>query len=192
MYRDFKAVLDGFCPRDPRRNFRERHSYFQTERGGKTDIRDVMDAEKGGRYVDLVAESVERESRSRARSNDIGMTVIDDSYNSNISGTRAAMEVLSNFNGRKIIVTPGMVELGRSQDYANFEFGEKLAKVVDLAVLVGSYNSYRIRDGMLKAGFSLDSIYIAKDLDDAKAYLKKNARAGDVVLFENDLPDKFS
>lgn len=124
--------------------------------------------------------------------NDLGMTVIDDSYNSNVSGTRAAIEVLSGFKGRKIIVTPGIVEMGRAQDYANFELGERLAGAVDIAILVGGINSYKIRDGMLKAGFPLDNIYIAKDLEDAKTYLKKHSLAGDVVLFENDLPDKFS
>ena len=124
--------------------------------------------------------------------NDLGMTVIDDSYNSNVAGTRAAIEVLSCFKGRKIIVTPGIVEMGRAQDLANYELGERLAEAVDIAVLVGSVNSYKIRDGLINKGFSLENVYISKDLEDAKSYLKKHSLAGDVVLFENDLPDKFS
>lgn len=122
---------------------------------------------------------------------DSGVTILDDSYNSNVSGTKAAIEVLSYFGGRKIVVTPGMVELGRNQDYENMQFGERLSQAVDFAILVGS-NSYKIRDGLMSRGFPLDNVYMAKDLEDAKSWLKKNSAPGDVVLFENDLPDKFS
>ena len=123
---------------------------------------------------------------------DSGLTVLDDSYNSNISGTIAALEVLSSFEGRKIVLTPGMVELGSTQDYENMRFGKRLASSVDYAILVGTLNSYKIRDGMLECGFPLEKIYIAKDLGEATAHLKKICAPGDVVLFENDLPDKFS
>ena len=124
--------------------------------------------------------------------NDRGVTVIDDSYNSNVSGTKAAIEVIEKFDGRKIIITPGMVELGRIEDAENYELGKRLAGAVDKALLVGNHGAYRIRDGLLSQGFSIDDIYMAKDLSDAIAYYDKISFKGDVVLFENDLPDKFS
>ena len=52
-----------------------------------------------------------------------GITVIDDAFNSNPSGAEAALEALGQFEGRRIVVTPGMVELGREQDRFNEEFG---------------------------------------------------------------------
>ena len=146
----------------------------------------------GGEIVAGIARIRPIKHRLEISYNDLGMTIIDDSYNSNVSGTEAAIETLSYFTGRKIAVTPGLVEMGRSQDAANMEFGEKLAAAVDIAVLVGETNSYKIRDGMLKKGFPLEKIEIVKSLDEAKLFLKKNSVAGDVVLFENDLPDKFS
>ncbi len=123
---------------------------------------------------------------------DSGVIILDDSYNSNVNGTKAALEVFSKFDGKKIIITPGMVELGKYEDRENFELGKRLATVIDFAVLVGSYGAYKIRDGLLESGFSLDNIYMAKDLDAASSYLKKIVKPKDVVLFENDLPDKFS
>ncbi len=124
--------------------------------------------------------------------NDRGITIIDDSYNSNVYGTKSALEVFQVFNGRKIILTPGMVELGKIEDFENTELGKRLASVVDYAILIGSFGAYKIRDGMLSSGFSLDNIFMAKDLDEATSHLAKISRPGDVVLFENDLPDKFS
>ena len=67
----------------------------------------------------------------------VGMTLIDDSYNSNPSGTKAALETLSFFEGEKILVTPGMVELGDKQEEYNCEFGRNAAAVCDYVALVG-------------------------------------------------------
>ena len=120
-----------------------------------------------------------------------GVTVIDDSYNSNVNGTKAAIEVFGGFEGRKIIITPGMVELGRVEDHENFELGKRLAGKVDVAILVGVH-AYPIRDGLLSMDQPIGSIHMAKDLDDAVDYYKTISASGDVVLFENDLPDKFS
>ncbi len=120
-----------------------------------------------------------------------GMTIIDDSYNSNVDGTIAALDVFATFEGRKIIITPGLVELGRMEDLENFRFGQRLAKVVDYAILVGNPNCYKIRNGLLEGGFPLSKIKIVKELSEAVKHLEEITKEGDVVLFENDLPDKF-
>ena len=130
--------------------------------------------------------------RLEVRETKKGVTVIDDSYNSNTQGIIAALNVLSKFEGRKIVVTPGLVELGREQDLENYKFGKKLADVCDVAVLVGRTATYRIQDGLVDGYFDCDNIIVAKDLDSARKKLEKLLKEGDVVLFENDLPDKFS
>lgn len=121
-----------------------------------------------------------------------GVTIIDDSYNSNTQGIIAALSVLSKFEGRKIVVTPGLVELGREQDVENYKFGKRLAEVCDVAVLVGRTATYRIQDGLVDGYFDCENVIVAKDLDSARRKLEKLLKSGDVVLFENDLPDKFS
>ncbi len=121
-----------------------------------------------------------------------GITIIDDSYNANADGISAAMQVLSCFSGRKIAVTPGLVELGREEDLENYRLGKKMAEVCNIAVLVGKSATYRIQDGLVDGGFNPENIIICKDLESAKKKLKKMLCEGDVVLFENDLPDKFA
>ena len=130
--------------------------------------------------------------RLEVRETPKGVTIIDDSYNSNTQGIIAALDVLSKFDGRKIVVTPGLVELGREQDLENYKFGKRLADVCDLAVLVGRTATYRIQDGLVDGYFDCENIIVAKDLDSARKKLEKLLKSGDVVLFENDLPDKFS
>ncbi|MBR1890907.1 MAG: hypothetical protein IJ811_00240 [Clostridia bacterium] len=129
--------------------------------------------------------------RLEVTENEAGVTIIDDSYNSNVSGTVAALKVLSGYDGRKIVVTPGMVELGKNEDRENYELGRRLAKVVDYAIIVSSGGAYLIRDGLLAEDFPLEKIYMAKDLADAMDKYKSMSASGDVLLFENDLPDKF-
>ncbi len=130
--------------------------------------------------------------RLECRKNSEGVTIIDDSYNANTRGIDAAMEVLSEFDGRKIVVTPGLVELGREEDLENYRLGKKMSEVCDIAILVGKSATYRIQDGLIDGGFDNSRIIIVKELDAAIKELKKIVCRGDIVLFENDLPDKFS
>lgn len=121
-----------------------------------------------------------------------GMTLIDDSYNSNPSGTRAALETLSFFEGEKILVTPGMVELGEKQEEYNCEFGRNAAKVCDYVALVGERQTKSIYQGLVDEGFDKEKIFVTHTLGEALAKVggirtdKKK-----VVLLENDLPDNY-
>ena len=74
--------------------------------------------------------------------------IIDDAYNSNPSGTKAALETLSYFDGFKILLTPGMVELGEKQAELNREFGKNAAKVCDYVILVGRSQTEPIAKGL--------------------------------------------
>ena len=120
-----------------------------------------------------------------------GITILDDSYNSNPKGFDSALEVLNYFNGRKIVITPGMVEQGPMEDMQNYQIGKKLAKNCDIAVLVGRSSAFIIRSGMVENGFDPKNIIQAGSLDQAMRKVNEVLKEGDVVLFENDLPDKF-
>ncbi|MBP5361782.1 MAG: UDP-N-acetylmuramoyl-tripeptide--D-alanyl-D-alanine ligase [Ruminococcus sp.] len=121
-----------------------------------------------------------------------GVTYIDDAYNSNPSGCRAALAVLGLFDACRILVTPGMVELGAKQEELNFEFGQEAAKSCDYIVLVGKTQTQPIYNGIKDAGFDMEKVYVADGLNDALA--KANSYQTDkkkVVLLENDLPDNY-
>jgi UDP-N-acetylmuramoyl-tripeptide--D-alanyl-D-alanine ligase len=122
-----------------------------------------------------------------------GVTILDDAFNSNPVGARSAVEVLGQFRtGRRVIVTPGMVELGERQHAENFALGEHIARHADLAVLVGPKQTQPIREGLQAAGFPDDQVHVARNLFDARDYLAPILRPGDVVLYENDLPDQYA
>jgi len=120
------------------------------------------------------------------------MTVIDDAFNSSPSGAKAALAVLKNFVGRRIIVTPGFVELGEKQDEYHFELGQQIAHSADIAILVGKKRTAAIAQGLQKEEFPQQNIYSVSSLAEATGIIGKLSVVGDVVLFENDLPDNFN
>lgn len=121
-----------------------------------------------------------------------GATIIDDAYNANPSGTKAALEVLSLFDGCKVLVTPGMVELGEKQDELNKQFGADAAAVCDYVVLVGRRQAEPIEAGLLEAGFSPKKIFIADTIQQALTHVyAMSTEKQKVILLENDLPDNY-
>ena len=132
------------------------------------------------------------EHRLQLIDNGLGILVIDDAFNSNPDGAKAALDVLNSFTDRrKIIVTPGMVELGDIEETENFKFGEQIASVCDIAILVGKKRTLPIYQGMKKHNFNEDNLYVVNSLNEATEILKTLTKVNDVVLFENDLPDTY-
>ncbi|MGN0654354.1 MAG: Mur ligase family protein [Oscillospiraceae bacterium] len=117
---------------------------------------------------------------------------IDDAYNSNPNGCRAALSVLSLFDCYKILCTPGMVELGEEQDRLNEEFGEEAADVCDYVALVGRKQTEPILKGLKAKGFDEEKIFIADSLSEAIENIKNIVtEKKKIVLLENDLPDNY-
>jgi UDP-N-acetylmuramoyl-tripeptide--D-alanyl-D-alanine ligase len=121
-----------------------------------------------------------------------GVTVIDDAFNSNPAGAAAALDVVAGFSrsdaNRIVVVTPGIVELGELQVEANERFGRHAAEVADHLIVVGRLN----REAMVRGASGADGaeVITVDNLDEATERLKGLLKAGDVVLFENDLPDQ--
>ncbi|MCR5454019.1 MAG: UDP-N-acetylmuramoyl-tripeptide--D-alanyl-D-alanine ligase [Bacteroidales bacterium] len=131
------------------------------------------------------------EHRMEIKRNAAGVVIIDDAFNSNPKGAKMALETLAGFPGQRFVITPGIIELGDKQYFYNEQLGEQIADCVDFAVLVGQKQTAPIHDGLLKKSFPADKIYVAQNLNDAATWTFARTNAGDVVLFENDLPDLF-
>ncbi len=118
------------------------------------------------------------------------VTVIDDAYNSNTEGAKNALEVLKAFEGTRIVITPGLVEMGDGEEEANKTLGGEVFGCADYAFFVGS-RANSLKCGAMSAGMPEDKIAICSSLDEA---VKKSGEiAGKkTVLFENDLPDNLS
>ncbi len=120
------------------------------------------------------------------------LTIIDDAYNANPAGTKAALDTLAMFDGVKILVTPGMVELGQEQEALNRAFGVQAAAVCDYVALVGVKQTQPIADGLAQAGFSEERGKAFETLEAAMSWVRQLVTGPKIVLLENDLPDNYT
>jgi UDP-N-acetylmuramoyl-tripeptide--D-alanyl-D-alanine ligase len=155
----------------------------------------VAVARVAGRSLEELAEPIRQlepvEHRLQMLEGTGGITVIDDAYNSNPEGAAAALDVLGAMPGnKKLVVTPGMVELGPVQFEANERFGEHAARVADAVIVVARLNREAIVSGATRARNGARVITV-DSLDQATEKLAQLLTPGDVVLFENDLSDQY-
>jgi UDP-N-acetylmuramoyl-tripeptide--D-alanyl-D-alanine ligase len=120
------------------------------------------------------------------------VTVIDDAYNSNPVGSKAAVETLAMFEGIRILITPGMVELGDKETEYNYKFGTYAADCCDYILLVGRRHTVPIREGVLSKGFQEEKCVVFDKLEEAVSYAYSIKGQGHkYILLENDLPDNY-
>lgn len=119
--------------------------------------------------------------------------LIDDAYNANPEGSLEAVRVLGSFEGmHKIIVTPGLVELGEKEYECNHALGVAAAGVCDEIILVGQQRSVPLADGAKSAGYPEEKIKVVASFQEALQILRSVANRDTVVLIENDLPDNYA
>ena len=100
------------------------------------------------------------------------------------------IEVVGSFSGRKILVTCGMVELGKLQHRQNVEFA-RLCGIFDFLFIVSRTNRKAFAEGLAEIGYPKDRAVYFRKLSELQAFLKDFVRGGDLVVFENDLPDNY-
>jgi len=110
-----------------------------------------------------------------------GKLIIDDSFNGNLEGMLEAVNICSNHTGRKVIITPGLVE---STDSANILLAKSIDKVFDFVIITGSLNV-----NILKANIQEEKVFILKDKTQLEKVLARATRSGDLILFANDAPN---
>ncbi len=120
------------------------------------------------------------------------VTIIDDAFNSNPIGSKAAVETLAIMDGMRILITPGMVELGEDEAEYNRKFGTYAADCCDKIFLVGRKHTEPIKEGILSKGFPEKNLEVFDKVEDAiaRAYAVKTDKHK-YILLENDLPDNY-
>lgn len=152
-------------------------------------LRMGMDSESIRRGVGRISQVEHRLSIKRTPG---GVTIIDDAFNSNPDGSKMALEVLGRFkSGKRICVTPGMVELGDRRFELNRALGEHVGRHSDIAIIVNEYNRDALSEGVLSTGFDKKNMYLVASFEEAQRVLSGILASGDTVLYENDLPDTF-
>jgi len=125
-----------------------------------------------------------------------GVVVLDDTYNSNPAGSRAALATLARLGEdarRRVVVTPGMVELGAVQSEENARFAAEAVAVATDLVVVGRTNRRALMRGAhsAPAGAGPSRVVVVRTRPEATTWVRDHLETGDVVLYENDLPDHY-
>lgn len=132
------------------------------------------------------------EHRLELKSSIGGSLLIDDAYNANPEGCIEAVNVLNSFVGlTKVIITPGLVELGDKEYEYNKALGKAAAEVCDKIIFVGIKRSGPLVDGALENGFNKNNLFVADSFMQAMEIYSSFADKNTVVLLENDLPDNY-
>ena len=174
--------------------------HFETKLLGNHNVYNILAAIACGREFDIDISDLEMAVKNvkpvehRLELKKLGnFYQIDDAYNSNPVGAENACKILGMMPGTKVVVTPGMIELGEKEDEYNKIFGEQIAKVADIAILIGEKKTQPIKEGLLTSGFDKDKIVVFNDVRDAYPYISNLALNEEVyALFENDLPDTYN
>ena len=172
---------------------------FKTKLLGKHNVYNIISCLALGYEFGI---SVERLQRAVARIKPVehrlsmknfpNFVFVDDAYNSNPIGAKMALEVLDMMDGTKVVVTPGMIELGEKEEYYNKEFGKQIADVADKVILVGEKQTKPILEGLKEKKYPDSQIEVINDV--TKAYTILNdmkSKKKIYALFENDLPDTY-
>lgn len=175
-------------------------AYFETKLLGKHNVYNILAGISAAWEMDVPLKKLQQgvkriqavQHRMEIKKGFGNLTVIDDSFNSNPTGSKMALEVLSSMEGFKVLVTPGMVELGDKEYQYNKAFGEYAADACDYIILVGEKQTKPIQDGLHGKNYPTDQLFIAKDLNDAIKHIQALNRQDSIILLENDLPDTYN
>lgn len=132
------------------------------------------------------------ESRLVKQTTAQGIVILNDAYSANPVGARSALGTLAlHTTGRRVLITPGMVELGPVEDEENRKLGEFAATAATDILLVGPQQTRALADGVRSTAFDQSRLHVFDTLTDAVAWTRAELAPGDTVLYLNDLPDTY-
>jgi len=132
------------------------------------------------------------ESRLVTQTSNEGITIINDAYSANPKGVISALKVLGMYqSGKRLLITPGMIELGDLQDTENFKLGKIATQYATDIILIGEQQTKPIHEGIQSTDFDMSHVRVYETLSEAVEWYQNNLKSGDTVLFLNDLPDTY-
>ena len=172
---------------------------FETKMLGEHSVLNILAAIALGKHLGIdwerlqkgVASTRQVEHRLEVKKVN-GLTVIDNAFNSNPVSSKNSLDILSMMPGKRIVITPGMIELGEQQDAYNRAFGAMMKGKADEVCLIGKTQTQPIVEGLKDSGFEMERVHVFSSVKEAFGWLASNATKEDTVLIENDLPDAFS
>lgn len=180
--------------------FLQEEQHFTTRLVGRHNVTNILLATAVARHLGIpltevamrVASLEPAEHRLQRTTLPGGVTVIDDAYSANPVGAHSALDVLAMHDkGRRVLITPGIVELGPLHEQENRKLGHYAAHVCTDIVLVGIAQTAPIKRGIEDHGFDEDRLHVFDTREEAIAWFHRELKPGDTVLFLNDLPDTY-
>jgi UDP-N-acetylmuramoyl-tripeptide--D-alanyl-D-alanine ligase len=196
---DIRETLDGlsFVITDVQGGTSER---FEVPVAGEHNVTNLLCAVAVGLEAGMTLEALAArarmlqpaEARLVTQRTAQGITIINDAYSANPIGARSALRALGlHTSGRRVLITPGMVELGELMERENRALGEFAAAYATDVILVGGERTRPIAEGLRAAKFPTDRLLVVERLSEAIAWTQTHLAAGDTVLYLNDLPDTY-
>jgi len=177
---DIEATLDGLA-------FKMDGDYYHANILGSFNAMNIAGAIKVAKALDIDIQSIKKQLKSLAptphrlqRMDAGGKLIIDDSFNGNIDGMLEGFNLASTYNGRKVVITPGLVEVDNE---FNIQVAKRANEVFDLVIVTGDLN-YNI----FKENVDSDKLFKLESKDKMQEMLIEYTRAGDLILFANDAP----
>ena len=178
--KDIKSTLDGVC-------FSLDNNYYCANILGEFNAINLAAAIKVAKELgikeDDIKEALKKIKPVEHRLQKIeagGKIIIDDSFNGNIDGMLESFNLASTYNGRKVVITPGLVE---ATNDLNIKVAKRANEVFDLVVVTGDLN-YDI----FKEYVDESKLIHLKDKSELEKFLSENTKSGDLILFANDAP----
>jgi len=132
------------------------------------------------------------ESRLVTQTTAQGITIINDAYSANPKGVVSALKVLGMYQtGKRLLITPGMIELGNLHEVENRKLGELATQYASDIILVGKEQTKPIFEGIQSSSFDMNNVQVKETLTEAVDWYQTHLKSGDTVLFLNDLPDTY-
>ena len=132
------------------------------------------------------------ESRLVRQTTANGITIINDAYSANPQGVVSALKVLGmHRKGKRLLITPGMIELGAMQDEENRKLGTMATQHATDIILIGRQQTKAIHEAIQSASFDMSRVQVFETLAEAVSWYQRHLVVNDTVLFLNDLPDTY-
>ena len=179
---------------------KDKKVHLKTRILGRYNIYNILASVALGLYLGISIDDIKnsilslKSTEHRLELKKVGdMYMLDDAYNSNPVGANGALEVLKGMYGTRVVVTPGMVELGKLEKQKNYEFGKKIADSCDYVILIGKEKTKVIYKALIDNNFDNDNIFVLERITDAYGVINalKEEDKDIYALFENDLPDLY-
>lgn len=171
---------------------------FELNLLGKQNIENVLMAAQAARELGMSLEEISgackkikpQEKTMELKKGKNGLFIIDDSYAANPQGVISALDYLKVYSGKKIIIMPCLIELGKASKRVHTKIGEKIGEVCDLAVIITKDKFKEIKKGAMSSGMKGENVLFLEKPGQVFEELKPYFRSENVVLLEGRVPQK--